>query len=103
MGRERLNLVLFVFSARVKRGLERVEGLRAWEERVWTPRAEDSPTTVAEDDVGLRRDCDRVRAALDVVGGAEGILFSQPMAVGRTVLLTVLLAPEVAVSKVSSS
>ena len=56
MGRERLNLVLLVFSARVERGLGFMEELKAWEERVRTPRAELSPITVADDDIGLRRD-----------------------------------------------
>jgi hypothetical protein len=99
VGRERLNLVLFVFSARVERGLECKEELGAWEERIWTPRAEGSPTTV---DVGLRRDWDRVRVVFVVVVNAEGILFPRPMAaVGRPLVLTALFP--VAVSEMLSS
>jgi len=97
-------LVLFVFSARVERGLECEEELGAWKERVPTPRCEGSPITVVDDDVGLRRDCDRVRVGLAVVASAEGILFPRLIAaVGRTLVLTVLLTPEVAVSEMLSS
>jgi hypothetical protein len=94
-----LNLVLFVFSARVERGLECKEELGAWEERIWAPRAEGSPATV---DVGLRRDWDRVRVVFVVVVNAEGILFPRPMAaVGRPLVLTVLFP--VVVSEMLSS